>query len=180
MVTIKLSISDMKNYFILLLGIFFTSVAMPTDSFDDLYQQGLIAQERMKSDNSSTWDTALDYYLQASALRPDRAEPLVAIARYYIAHEQLELAFMFARRACELAVPDCNMIELCAYDYFRYEALSACASSVREWKLGLWATQQALKARSKVERLHERLCYYHEQLTLEAGRAIMVKESNSL
>ena len=172
----------MKQYVLTLLllafpcAIFCESLSSTESTFDVLYQRGLVAQERMKLDSSYTWDIALDYYLQASALRPERAEPLVAIACYYVAHEQLELAFMFARRACELPMPadDSALIDICTYEYFRYEALSACASSLREWKLGLWATQQALKARPKVEQLHERLCHYHEQLVIEAGRVISV------
>lgn len=143
------------------------------NSFDTLYQQGLSAQQTMN------WDAALECYLQAYALAPDRVEPLVMIAQYYIEQKQPELAFMFARRACEQEVPAIdNTVEYQIYNFYRYKTLSECASSLGEFKLGFWATRQALQARPQDEQLHERLCYYHEQLVLEAGRAILVNESH--
>ncbi|MFI5333330.1 MAG: tetratricopeptide repeat protein [Candidatus Babeliales bacterium] len=143
------------------------------NSFDTLYQQGLTAQQSMN------WDAALESYLQAYALAPERVEPLVMIAQYYIEQKQPELAFMFARRACEQEAPTTSTtLDFQIYDFYRYKALSECASSVREWKLGLWATRQALQVRPQDEQVHERLCYYHEQLVLEAGRAILVNESH--
>lgn len=161
-----------KHTFFLLLCIF-TSVVRATDSFDTLYQQGLSAQQAMN------WDIALECYLQAYAVSPERVEPLIMIAQYYIEQKQPELAFMFARRACEQEVPIINTtIDFQIYNFYRYKALSDCASSLGEWKLGLWATRQALQIRPQDEQLHERLCYYHEQLVLEAGRAIVVNESH--
>lgn len=159
----------LKIVIFIVLGIFQPSII--STSFDTLYTQGLTAQQNMN------WNEALDCYLQAYAVCPERIEPLVKIAQYYQEHEQLELAFMFARRACEQEVPEASYaLEYPFYDFYRYQLLSDCASCVREWKLGLWATKKALQAQPKDVRLHERLCYYHEQLVIEAGRAIIASQ----
>lgn len=119
-----------------------------------------------------TWEIALNNYLHAYACCPDRIEPLVMIARHYIEQGNLETAYMFARRACEQAVPQAAVYDARVYTYDRYDVLSACASSVGELKLGMWAIKEALKVEPTSELLHERLCYYHEQLVIEAGRTI--------
>ena len=53
-----------------------------------------------------TWEDALRAFLKAYSLRPQRAEPLVRIAYYYLMHKQPHLAYLFSKRACEQPYPN--------------------------------------------------------------------------
>jgi hypothetical protein len=95
-----------------------------------------------------SWSEALDYYMQAYQMRPHRIEPLVEIADYYVYTDQMDLAFLFARRACEAEYPekDVLFIENYLYDYYRYELLARSAWYINEFEIGEWAARQAYDA----------------------------------
>jgi hypothetical protein len=94
------------------------------------------------------WAEALDYYLQAYEMRPHRAEPLVAIADYYVQLHQMNSAFLFAQRAAEIEYPasDTLFVEKYLYNYYRYELLARCAWYINEFEIGEWAARQAYAA----------------------------------
>lgn len=138
--------------------------------FETFYRLGIMTQELAKTDSAYTWAMALDYYVKAYAARPHRIESLVKIAGYYIGNKQPEVAYLFARQACELPMPTCdyNFVEIHVYTFDRYAALSTCARSVGDYKTGLWAAQQAARARPEVDYLYEHMSFYKERINLLA------------
>lgn len=101
-----------------------------------------------KNDQNYQWSEALSYYLQAYQARPHRAEPLVAIADYYVQLDQMETAFLFALPAAEMDYPskDLLFVEKYIYNYYRYEVLARCAWYINEFEVGEWAAQKAYEA----------------------------------
>jgi glycosyltransferase involved in cell wall biosynthesis len=95
-----------------------------------------------------SWDEALHYFLEAYRMRPHRAEPLIGIADYYVQLDQMDTAFLFARRAAEIEYPekDILFVEKYLYSYYRYELLARCAWYINEFEIGEWAAQQAYEA----------------------------------
>jgi hypothetical protein len=95
-----------------------------------------------------SWSEALEYFMQAYQMRPHRIEPLVEIADYYVYINQMDLAFLFARRACETEYPfqDVLFIENYHYDYYRYELLARCCWYINEFEIGEWAARKAYEA----------------------------------
>ena len=87
--------------------------------------------------------------MQAYQMRPHRIEPLVEIADYYVYINQMDLAFLFARRACEVEYPvnDVLFIENYLYEYYRYELLARCCWYINEFEIGEWAARKAYEAR---------------------------------
>ena len=107
-------------------------------------------------------------------MRPKRADPLVKIAGYYIKQKQHALAFIFARHACELPLPtgEFNFVEVHVYEFDRYAALSTCAWAVQEYKMGLWAAEQALAVRPEVDYLYDHRAFYQEKLGIKKQCAL--------
>jgi hypothetical protein len=95
-----------------------------------------------------SWSEALEYFMQAYQFRPRRIEPLVEIADYYVYQNQMESAFLFARRACEVEYPehDVLFVETYHYDYYRYELLARCSWYINEFEIGEWAARKAYEA----------------------------------
>ena len=106
----------------------------------------LVLQSDHKDDYS--WSEALDYYMEAYQMRPHRIEPLVEIADYYVAMDQMHLAFLFARRAVEAKYPvqDSLFVEKYLYNYYRYELLARCSWYIKEFELGAMAARKAYEA----------------------------------
>ena len=61
---------------------------------------------RLNHLSGADWRITLPLYLQAFEMRPTRAEPLFYISRFYRAHGQFHLAYLFARRGFEITYPD--------------------------------------------------------------------------
>jgi hypothetical protein len=95
-----------------------------------------------------SWSEAMGYYMQAYQMRPHRAEPLVAIADYYIAINEMAPAFVFARHAAAMAYPekDILFVEKYIYNYYRYEVLARSAWYLNEFEIGEWAARKAYVA----------------------------------
>jgi tetratricopeptide (TPR) repeat protein len=55
------------------------------------------------------WLDVQDAYTRAWEFRPTRAEPLYDIARHYIAEKRCQLAYLYARRAAEIPLPQDDM-----------------------------------------------------------------------
>lgn len=95
-----------------------------------------------------SWSEALEYFMQAYQFRPRRIEPLVEIADYYVYQNQMESAFLFARRACDAEYPskDVLFVETYHYNYYRYELLARCSWYINEFEIGEWAARKAYEA----------------------------------
>lgn len=135
--------------------------------FETLLRMGALIDILSRTDANYSWDAAHKHYLEAFNLRPHRAEPLVMIAEHYIKNNQPELAFVFAQRACQLPIPqeDYNGVDLQTYNFDRYALLSTCAVYVHEYAIGLWATEQAYKAKPQFAHLQEQIAMYKAHLT---------------
>ena len=94
------------------------------------------------------WGEALMYYLQAHQMRPQRIEPLVAIADYYVQCGEMKNAFLFALPAAKAAYPEREtlFVEKYIYDYYRYEMLARCAWYIGEFEEGEYAACKAYEA----------------------------------
>lgn len=121
-----------------------------------------------------TWEEALRFYMQAYGMRPHRAEPLVRIADHYLNVKSYALAYLFAKRACELELPSIEQevlpILIHDYTYERWEILSRAAWFMQDYELGELATKIAIEADPNQPHLYNTLSYYWER-TAESGAA---------
>lgn len=137
------------------------------ENFITFFRLGCLA-ERL-SNNSETseisWDTAMNHFLQAFSLRPERIEPLVKIANHYWP-SNAQACYLFIKHAYDLPYPkqDRLFIEKDMYEYDRYEIMSRCAWYVGEYALGAEATQKALLSRPNTPHLCRNLELYQEKL----------------
>jgi tetratricopeptide (TPR) repeat protein len=114
-----------------------------------------------------SWHEALDYYLKAYKTRPHRAEPLINIAYYYVNQHDMNTAFLFARRATEIAYPhtDILFVQKYAYDYLRWELLARSAWYIGEFEIGENAAKKAFFANPDYEIAYYNLqCYLNRKL----------------
>lgn len=83
----------------------------------------------LKSRLSQPWPTVLEAYLQAFKTKPDRVEPLFKIAMVYQMQREFHLAFLFFRRAIEIAYPlnDRLFVEKGVYEYLLPMEYAVCA-----------------------------------------------------
>lgn len=132
------------------------------ENFMTRLRLGDVAQQLASKDPRTVCPLAIKHYLEAFALRPHRAEPLVKIAQYYIDNNQMHLAFLFAARAVQIPYPahDVLFVEKYMYDFVRYDLLGRCAWYVGEYELGEWAIKQALEVHPQAEHLHHNLKFY--------------------
>jgi tetratricopeptide (TPR) repeat protein len=115
------------------------------------------------------YPVALNHYLEAFNMRPIRAEPLIKIAEYYISHDKMALAFLFANQACKIPYPahEFLVVEKHLYNFTRYEILSRCAWYVQEYEIGEWAAEIVLKNYPEMPHLHQNMqCYKNRPKTI--------------
>lgn len=131
------------------------------EDYETFYRLGAVAQ-RLNVQKDALVPLPVQYYLKAFSLRPHRAEPLVQIAQYYIAEDEMELAFLYAARAVQLPYPtqDILFVDKYMYECMRYDVLGTVAWYVGEYELGEWAIRQALAREPHSGRLHTNLQYY--------------------
>jgi len=112
------------------------------------------------------WNQAACNYLAAHSLRPQRAEPLVALAQHYWDTREFALAFIFARQAVEIPYPfsDTLFVEKLLYEYTRYDLLGCIAWYVGAYEIGEKAVRAALSVCSNSVHLQRNLRFYNEKL----------------
>lgn len=117
------------------------------EDFITRFRLGIIVQQLTSKDDVSVCPLAISHYLRAFALRPQRAEPLIKIAQYYVERGEMQLAFLFAAHAAKIPYPvhDILFVEKHMYEFARYDILGKCAWYVGEYELGEWAVRQALE-----------------------------------
>lgn len=100
-------------------------------------------------------------YLKAYAQSPYRAEPLVKLAEMSVNTPQV--SYLYASRACELAVPTSTQIvfmDTDAYAFRRWDLLGRSAFYVGEYQKGLEAVEEALKVKPDAPHLLANLEHY--------------------
>lgn len=112
------------------------------------YRLGVLSERMQLQNMNYDWTCALRHYLDAFMLRPNRAEPLVRIAAYYINRNMHNLAFLYAYMACQIPYPtDVLFLEKELYERVRYEIF----------------TKSALKVELEIpERVCKEACKVHE------------------
>lgn len=158
-------LSDLENAYI-----FYTKrIAIPGWDEENFMAQlrlgNIVEQIDAKNGNTSLFPDCVKEYLHAFVMRPQRAEPLIKIAQYFLDHNQMQLAFLFARRAAEIPYPvtDILFVEKYLYDFTRYDILGRCAWYVGEYELGEWAMRKALEVNPESEHLQRNLKFYTDR-----------------
>ncbi len=140
----------------------------PQEDYFALFNLAEVTERLSCSDPENyTWEEALGYYMQAYAMRPHRAEPLVRLADYYLRNDNFAVAYLFARRATELPMPNVEQeilpIYLDDYDYYRFEVLSRAAWYAGEFEIGEAAAKKAIEGRPNYSHLYSNLAFYWER-----------------
>lgn len=113
----------------------------------------------------NNWQKALYYYLEASSVKPYRAEPLIRLAMHYWDVGKKELCFLFVNRAAQLPYPESDLfIEKDLYIFTRYDLLGRAAWYVGEYDLGQKAVCKALEARPDLSYLKRNLAFYRDRI----------------
>jgi len=132
------------------------------EDFMSVYRLAQTVEKLSYQNENYRWHEALGYYLQAYKMRPNRAEPLISIAYYYVHQDDMHTAFLFARRAIEIPYPykDVLFVQKHAYDYLRYELLARCAWYIDEFEIGEQAAKNALQVHPEYKHAqHNVRCY---------------------
>jgi tetratricopeptide (TPR) repeat protein len=103
-------------------------VTFDEEYFMSYYKLAQVIEKLSYNNTSYKWDEALNYYLKAYEMRSHRIEPLISIAQYYIAHNDIEKALPFVQCAIEIPYPQEDMlfVEKHMYDYVRHRLLKRC------------------------------------------------------
>lgn len=137
------------------------------ENFITYFRLGCLAEHlsRLQTGSQPTWETAMNYFLQAFALRSHRIEPLVKIANHYWP-SNAQTCYLFIKHAYDLPYPvqDCLFIEKDMYAYDRYEIMSRCAWYMGEYALGAEATLKALDLQPNMPHLQRNLELYQAKL----------------
>jgi glycosyltransferase involved in cell wall biosynthesis len=116
----------------------------PEQLYESMYRTGDCYEQLGK------WDEAQRCYLAAHSRMPNRAEPLVALARHYREREDWALTYLYAARAAELPVPESPMsVDMHIYDFERHALVAASAFQVGEPERGRSAVIAALRSNPK-------------------------------
>jgi len=131
------------------------------ENFMAFYKLGEAFENRTKTEGPDMWHSALQYYLQAYAYRPQRAEPLIRIADYYLRKDCMPLCYLFAQRAAQIPYPseDVLFVEKFMYDFTRYDILGRCSWYVNEFEAGEQALKTVLQ-KYKFPHLEHNLKFY--------------------
>ena len=137
------------------------------ENFITFFRLGCLAERLSQQQEApiTTWDMAMNYFLQAFALRPHRIEPLVKVANHFWP-SNAQACYLFIKHAYELPYPtqDRLFIEKDMYYYARYEIMSRCAWYMGEYALGAEATLKALALQPNMPHLNRNLELYQEKI----------------
>jgi len=127
-------------------------------------EEHFIARYRLAQidEKLGNWDQALSNYLMAFSMRPCRAEPLIRLSQHYLQTGEMDLCYLFSRRAVEIPYPDKEIlfIDKELYDYTRYDHLGISAWYVGEYEIGKEAVLQALTVAPDAPHLQRNLDFY--------------------
>lgn len=135
------------------------------ENFITFFRLGCLCEELKNNNPHITWATAMDYYLKAFSIRPQRIEPLIKIAMYYWPNN-IQTCYLFVKHAYDIPYPknDILFIEKKMYTYDRYEIMSRCAWYAKEYELGREATKIALSIHPEMQHLQKNLILYEDKI----------------
>lgn len=137
-------------------------VGWAEEDFMARYRLAIVTERMKNEDGSDRWPEALDHYLKAHTMRSVRAEPLIRIAQHYLAEGNHACAYIFARRACEIAYPaqDTLFVETEMYDFVRHDILGQSAWYVGQYEIGEEEVRKAIKVHDSYPHLFKNLSFY--------------------
>lgn len=100
-------------------------------------------------------------YLTAFQARPDRAEPLVELARFERGRERYDVALLYARAATRIALPppDALFVDAGAHTWRSWDELAVSSYWAGRYADGVLAAERALAVRPDDPRLRENLAW---------------------
>lgn len=128
--------------------------------YEALYRCGRVSLSAGKP-----WPEAAARYLDAHLHAPHRAEPLVALAEHYARRREWPIAYLYARRAAELPLPqsDILFVDRATYEMKALELYAASAYYVGDHEEGRKAAAELLRRSPDDPRLAENLAFYDER-----------------
>ena len=97
-------------------------------------------------------------YLAAWQARPQRAEPLVDLARWHRLRSEWALAFLYARAASEIALPDDALfVDALVYQWRALDEVAIAAWYIGRYREGAQALERLLRERLFPESERERI-----------------------
>lgn len=105
-------------------------------------------------------------YLDAYAVMPSRAEPLVELARYERGRDRFEVALLYARAATGIQRPDSQalFVDADTYAWRAWDEVAVNGYWTGRYAEGADAAERALAARPEDERLRTNLAWCREKL----------------
>lgn len=121
------------------------------ERFMAAYNVGVLSEK-------NNWNTAMEFYLLATSIRPHRIEPLVKISQHY---ENPQLKYMFAKQACEYPYPsqDLLFIKSELYNYNRWDQLAIGAFYMGKYQEMLDALHKAIPQNPTAVHLYNNMCF---------------------
>jgi len=116
-------------------------IADPTENYIARYKLACNYEKLNK------WQLALESHLKAFSMKPQRIEPLIQIAYHYIQTGDYAIAYLFAKHATTITLPEQEvvLIETIFYNFTCYKFLAIAAWHVGQYEIGKQATLQALQ-----------------------------------
>jgi len=136
-------------------------------SMNGFYEENYIAHVRLAQayQDLDNWPQALFYFIRAYSMNPERVEPLVRIAKYYLKQNNFIVSFMFALQAVKIKQSDKYIlfIDQHDYDFARYDILGIAAWYIGEYEIGREAVLKALEHSPNAPHLIFNLSLYDNQ-----------------
>ncbi len=135
------------------------------DDFLAHYRRAYCAENLFRNNKLFTWEQVHALYLQAFTFKPNRIEPLIKIAQYYLEQQNMALSFLYAKAALEIPYPakDNSFVEKNMYDFDRYNIVGTAAWYLGYFDVGEWAVQKAIEAHPDNAALYKNLSFYLER-----------------
>jgi glycosyltransferase involved in cell wall biosynthesis len=128
-------------------------------TYEDFYAMAR-QLEKENSEHKDTWPLALAHYLLAYNEDQYHAEPLVRIAQHYYAIGENNVAYLFARNACQMPYASEKTVEHELYTYVRYDIVGICAWYNQAYAEGEAALKSALASYPNDQHLKDNLKFY--------------------
>lgn len=127
------------------------------EKYQAAYHVGMLYKELGKP-----FEKYSGYFLFALGVM-HRSEPLVRIAEYYISIQEWIQAFYYLNEACKIDIPECGLfVDVELYNYYRWHLMGIVAFYVKEYKIGLYACEKAIKVRNNDIDKHNLIFYKNE------------------
>lgn len=142
------------------------------EKYVSLYQAGRCAQTIKRP-----WPEVQEYLLRATAMRPTRAEALVALAEYTYERKEYALTFLYATRAASIAFPvnDGLNVHKEVYDWRALNLVHLAGFHTGELDVGLGATRLLCERFPDEPGFQKNLSFYQALIEARSGKPLDIK-----